>query len=264
MDYRDDQNTMIEPEQEQPELAPETMREPRESRRQRSQEQSEEGENIVRARRVLELIEQKLSSSRKVPMTRDLYMVNVGEVIDLIGQMHIVLPKTVLDAQSILRQKDEIIAAANEYEKTVQSRADAEYRAKVQAAQDEEARIHQEAETYDRMTRERVSADAQATIANANAQAAQIIENAGQRAQQLTMDSEITRRAQALALEIEDTARQNADAIYTKACDQVNQMLSVVAGALSARGKEMADLREQLLGRTASIQDGQDYRGEGY
>ena len=59
-------------------------------------------DSIGRARRVIDQLEARINDARRVPMSKTLSIVDAGELIDLIGQLRIVLPHTVVQAQAIL------------------------------------------------------------------------------------------------------------------------------------------------------------------
>ena len=59
-------------------------------------------DSIGQARRVIDQLEARINDARRVPMSKTLSIVDAGELIDLIGQLRIVLPHTVVQAQAIL------------------------------------------------------------------------------------------------------------------------------------------------------------------
>lgn len=59
-------------------------------------------DSIGQARRVIDQLEARINDARRVPMSKTLSIVDTGELIDLIGQLRIVLPHTVVQAQAIL------------------------------------------------------------------------------------------------------------------------------------------------------------------
>ena len=69
-------------------------------------------ESIGQTLRVIEMIEHKVADARRIPMSRDKCVMNSSELIDLIGQLHIALPKAVQQAQAVLSRGEQIIAAA--------------------------------------------------------------------------------------------------------------------------------------------------------
>ena len=168
-------------------------------------------DSIGQARRVIDQLEARINDARRVPMSKTLSIVDTGELIDLIGQLRIVLPHTVVQAK--------------QFELEVQADADA----------------------YDKQIRQKAQEDSSAIIADANTRAEQIIFNAQQQSQKLVEDNEITRRAQAYAVETRERAEKDADSIYNQACVQVDKMLSGAAAALSRSASELAALRDNLL-----------------
>ena len=86
----------------------------------------ENTDSMMQVRQVIEALEQKINTARRVPMT-GYSMIDGGALIDLIGQMRIALPKAVVQAQDVLDQEEEILTnARNEADKTA-DRADAIY-----------------------------------------------------------------------------------------------------------------------------------------
>ena len=69
-------------------------------------------DSIGQAKRVIDQIEAKINDAYRVPMKRDLCIVEASALIDLIGQLRIVLPHTVQQAQAILNSRNEIIEKA--------------------------------------------------------------------------------------------------------------------------------------------------------
>lgn len=175
-------------------------------------------DSIGQARRVIDQLEARINDARRVPMSKTLSIVDAGELIDLIGQLRIVLPHTVVQAQAILEQQKQILGDA---------KADAD--------------------AYDKQIRQKAQEDSNAIIEDANTRANQIIFSAQQQSQKLVDDNEITRRAQAYAVETRERAEKDADSIYNQACAQVDKMLSGAAAALSRSASELAALRDSLL-----------------
>lgn len=206
----------------------------------------EHTDSMMQIRQVIEALEQKINTARRVPMT-GYSMIDGGALIDLIGQMRIALPKAVVQAQEVLDQQEEILSnARTEADKTA-DRADAIYADTVGKANTIRDQIHQEADEYDKKTREAARQESEAMIADAQARAEAIILNAQQQAQKMVDENEITRRAQAYAMETRDRAQQDADSIYNQACVHADKMLSGAAAALSRSANDLASLRDQLL-----------------
>ena len=66
---------------------------------------SSAGDSIGQARRVIDELEARINDARRVPMSKTLSIIDTGELIDLIGQLRIVLPHTVVQAQAILTRE---------------------------------------------------------------------------------------------------------------------------------------------------------------
>ena len=204
-------------------------------------------DSIGQARRVIDQLEAYVNDARRVPMSKTLSFVDTGELLDLIGQLRIVLPHTVVQAQAILDQQKQILGDAKaEAEKTA-DKADAIYTETVDKAKQFEQEVKADADAYDKQIRQKAQEDSSAIVADANTRAEQIIFNAQQQSQKLVEDNEITRRAQAYAVETRERAEKDADSIYNQACVQVDKMLSGAAAALSRSASELAALRDNLL-----------------
>ena len=208
---------------------------------------SSAGDSIGQARRVIDELEARINDARRVPMSKTLSIIDTGELIDLIGQLRIVLPHTVVQAQAILDERKKILGEAKEEAKASMGQADAYYTEKVESAKRFEQDVKMEADAYDKQIRQKAQEDSNAIIADANTRAEQIVFNAQQQAQKLVEDNEITRRAQAYAVETRERAEKDADSIYNQACVQVDKMLSGAAAALSRSASELAALRDNLL-----------------
>ena len=204
---------------------------------------SSAGDSIGQARRVIDELEARINDARRVPMSKTLSIIDTGELIDLIGQLRIVLPHTVVQAQAILDERKKILGEAKEEAKASTGKADAYYTEKVENAKRFEQDVKMEADAYDKQIRQKAQEDSNAIIADANTRAEQIVFNA----QKLVEDNEITRRAQAYAVETRERAEKDADSIYNQACVQVDKMLSGAAAALSRSASELAALRDNLL-----------------
>ena len=204
-------------------------------------------ESISQTLRVIEMLEHKIADAYRIPVARDKCVLSSSELVDLIGQLHIALPKAVPQAQSVLARSEEIIAAATAQADKTADEADRIYNETVTKARQFKDEVEAEADAYDRTTREKAQADAQAIIADAQTRAEQIVFAAQQQAQQMVDANEITRRAQAYAMETRERAEKDADSIYTQACMHADKMLSGAAAALSRSAGELAQLRDSLL-----------------
>ena len=199
-------------------------------------------DSIGQARRVIDQLD-----ARRVPMSKTLSIVDAGELIDLIGQLRIVLPHTVVQAQAILEQQKQILGEAKAEADRTADKADEIYTTTVEKAKQFEQEVKADADAYDKQIRQKAQEDSNAIIEDANTRANQIIFSAQQQSQKLVDDNEITRRAQAYAVETRERAEKDADSIYNQACAQVDKMLSGAAAALSRSASELAALRDSLL-----------------
>ena len=204
-------------------------------------------DSIGQARRVIDQLEARINDARRVPMSKTLSIVDTGELIDLIGQLRIVLPHTVVQAQAILEQQKQILGDAKAEADRTADKADEIYTTTVEKAKQFEQEVKADADAYDKQIRQKAQEDSSAIVADANTRAEQIIFNAQQQSQKLVEDNEITRRAQAYAVETRERAEKDADSIYNQACVQVDKMLSGAAAALSRSASELAALRDSLL-----------------
>ena len=204
-------------------------------------------DSIGQARRVIDQLEARINDARRVPMSKTLSIVDAGELIDLIGQLRIVLPHTVVQAQAILEQQKQILGEAKAEADRTADKADEIYTTTVEKAKQFEQEVKADADAYDKQIRQKAQEDSNAIIEDANTRANQIIFSAQQQSQKLVDDNEITRRAQAYAVETRERAEKDADSIYNQACVQVDKMLSGAAAALSRSASELAALRDSLL-----------------
>ena len=204
-------------------------------------------DSIGQARRVIDQLEARINDARRVPMSKTLSIVDAGELIDLIGQLRIVLPHTVVQAQAILEQQKQILGEAKAEADRTADKADEIYTTTVEKAKQFEQEVKADADAYDKQIRQKAQEDSNAIIEDANTRANQIIFSAQQQSQKLVDDNEITRRAQAYAVETRERAEKDADSIYNQACAQVDKMLSGAAAALSRSASELAALRDSLL-----------------
>ena len=213
-------------------------------------EQAQSGaESISQTLRVIDVIERALSDAYRIPLRKNMCVVDVSEMADLIGQLRIALPKAVLEAQEILASREKILADARADADKTADKADAIYADTVNKANAIRDQIHGEADEYDRTTRERAQKDSEAMIADAQTRAEAILFNAQQQAQKMVDENEITRRAQAYAMETRERAEKDADSIYNQACVHADKMLSGAAAALSRSANDLAALRDNLLGQ---------------
>jgi len=213
-------------------------------------EQAHSGsESISQTLRVIEMIEHKLSDAYRVPLKKNMCVVDMSEMIDLIGQLRIALPKSVTQAQTVLASSQKIIEDAKSRADKTADDADKIYNDTVTKARMFKDEVEAEADAYDKATRQKAQEDANAIIADAQTRAEQLIFSAQQQAQKLVDDNEISRRAQAYAMETQERAEKEADNIYSQACMHVDKMLSGAAAALSRSAQELGGLRDSLLGQ---------------
>lgn len=217
------------------------------SARAQRREQAASSESIAQTRRVIDLLEQRVGEGTRIPLGKGKALVDVGAVIDLIGQLRIALPKAVQQAQSVLTNSQHILEEARQQADKTADEADAVYKKTVSEANRIRDEIHAEADAYEQQTRQRAEADANAMIADANTRAEQIILAAQQKAQQMLEESEVTRRAQAYAMEVQDRAQKDAQSIYDQAYAETDKILSGAAAALSHSANDLAALRDSLL-----------------
>lgn len=211
-------------------------------------EQAHSGtESIGQTLRVMDMIEHKLSDAYRLPLKKNMCVVDMSEMIDLIGQLRIALPKSVTQAQAVLASSQKIIEdAKNKADKTADD-ADKIYNDTVTKARMFKDEIEAEADAFDKETRRKAQEDAAAIVADAQTRAEQLVFAAQQQAQMLVDDNEISRRAQAYAMETRERAEKEADNIYSQACMHVDKMLSGAAAALSRSAQELGALRDNLL-----------------
>lgn len=205
-------------------------------------------ESISQTLRVIDTVEHMIGDAYRVPLKKNKCVVDSSEMIDLLGQLRIALPKAVRQAQEVLRSREQIISTAAAQADKTADEADRIYNETVNKAKQFKEEVEAEAEAFDRDLRARAQSDAEAIIADAQTRAEQIIFAAQQQAQTLVDENEITRRAQAYAMETRDRAEQDAENIYNQACLHADKMLSGATAALSRSAGELAQFRDSLLG----------------
>ena len=229
MDQREQMN--------QQEPAQEAQREPRQrTLASRNQDGTIRVISLMSALRTLDRVEEKLSTSSRVPFKNNLSMVNVNDVMDLLSQVRSELPAALQEAVEVLGNKQQIeeTAAMRAQEKV--NNANTYAQETIQAA-DEKAK--QALETAQQRALE-VEQQARAT-------AEKILIQANADAQLRTEENEIVRRANARAKEIYDQVQMDVDGVYKTAYTEVNKMLSGATAALNRSAIELAGLREQRL-----------------
>jgi cell division septum initiation protein DivIVA len=211
---------------------------------------------FAQIRQVISHIEEDITTARRVPLSRTLVMVDHGELLNLVGQLRLALPESVVTAEKVLAQRSELLQDAEEKSNRMKQEAES-------LAQN----TKEEARNYDRDTRARADADSKNVMERARAEANAMLQDAQMRAQaildaaqatqkKMVENSEITRRAQAFSLELKDNAQKEADRIYSQACMQVDKMLSGASSALARSATEMSQLRENLLGNGQVVPHG--------
>ncbi|MBQ7784855.1 MAG: hypothetical protein IJ381_01720 [Clostridia bacterium] len=215
----------------------------------RRSEQQSNSEGIGQTMRVIEMLEHKLSDAYRIPMKRNKGVVDTSEMMDLLGQLRIVLPKAVTQAQNVLLSSQQMIDNARAKADQTADEADRIYNETVTKARQFKEDIVSEADAYEKSTRLKAQEEAQMIIADAQTRAEQLIFAAQQQAQALVDDNEITRRAQAYAMETRERAEKDADSIYNQACVHADKMLSGAAAALNRSAGELAQMRDSLLGQ---------------
>ena len=110
-------------------------------------------DSIGQARRVIDQLEARINDARRVPMSKTLSIVDAGELIDLIGQLRIVLPHTVVQAQAILEQQKQILGEAKAEADRTADKADEIYTTTVEKAKQFEQEVKADADAYDKQIR---------------------------------------------------------------------------------------------------------------
>lgn len=193
-------------------------------------------ENIIAARRVLDRIEERLSSGTRVPFKNHLSMINVGELLNLTSELRSVLPEAVQEAAEIIRDKQQIEFTAHQRAQEKTNQASAEAKEKIESAEAQAKKTLEDAHTRAMEIEQQARATAEKILLQANAEA-----------QMRTEESEIVRRAHARAKEIYDQVQMDTDGLYKRAYTEVNKLLSGATAALNRSAMELAGLRDQLL-----------------
>ena len=191
-------------------------------------------------------IERLVGEAKQIPLTRS-RVIKEDNFDDLMGQLHIVMPKMVREAKSVLSQRDELMDEASASAKAKREEADRYDRTRREEADKFDKQTRSDAENYRMQVMARAQEEANAIVEDAQTRARQIVEAAQQQAQHLIEESEITRRAQAYALEIRDDAQKQAANIYNQACHQTDLLLSGATASLSRSASDLAKLRDTLL-----------------
>ncbi len=213
----------------------EAQREPRQ-RAQRNQEGTIRVNSLMSALRTLDRVEEKLSTSSRVPFKNNLSMVNVNDVLDLLSQVRSELPAALQEAVEVLGNKQQIEETAAQRAQERVNNANAQAQETIRVA-DEQAK-----KTVESAQERAIEVEKQA-----RATAEKILIQANNDAQLRTEENEIVRRANARAKEIYDQVQLDVDGVYKKAYTEVNKMLSGATAALNRSAIELAGLRDQLL-----------------
>lgn len=246
---RIDQENMESTESSMPQPERLMRREQTQPRREQNAQQTGGVESIGQTLRVVEMLEHKISDAYRLPLKKDMCVVSSSELVDLIGQLRIALPKSVVLAQNVLTQSEQIVADAKAQADKTADEADRIYNDTVNKAKQFKDEVEADADAYDKATRSKAQEEAQAILADAQTHADQIVFAAQQQAQKMVDENEISRRAQAYAMETRERAEKDADSIYNQACVHADKMLSGAAAALSRSAGELAQLRDNLLGQ---------------
>lgn len=213
------------------------------------------GDSIGQAKRVIDLIEQRINEGGHVLLKKDKCVVDQGELIDLISQLRIVLPKTVLQAQEIMQRSEKIVSDAKAEADKIAGEAKKYHQDAVESAEKTCSQIRAEADAYSQQVTQQAQEAASAAVADAQARAEQILYAAQMQAQQMVDENEITRRAQAAAMELHERAQADAASIYKQAWVHADKILSGAAAALTYNAGEIAKKRDALLGQESGPED---------
>ena len=212
---------------------------------------------LAEGRAVIEEMDRLFREASQTPIVKTHRLIREDA---LMGQLRIVLPKMVREAQGVLDRRDEITGEAEAVSRARREEAERYYRDRREEADAYDKQTRTDAETYRMQLMTKAQEEAEATVEDARTRAQQIVEAAQQQAQRLVEESEISRRAQAYAAEIRTDAEERAASVVQQAAHQTDLMLSGAAAALSRSAGEMAQLRDSLL--TANKGEGQPAAAE--
>ncbi len=215
---------------------------------------------LAEGRAVIEEMDRLFREASQTPIVKTHRLIREDAYEDLMGQLRIVLPKMVREAQGVLDRRDEITGEAEAVSRARREEAERYYRDRREEADAYDKQTRTDAETYRMQLMTKAQEEAEATVEDARTRAQQIVEAAQQQAQRLVEESEISRRAQAYAAEIRTDAEERAASVVQQAAHQTDLMLSGAAAALSRSAGEMAQLRDSLL--TANKGEGQPAAAE--
>ncbi len=236
MDQREQTNQPIQPERPQADEE-RVQRQRRQAERIAQEGPSIRAESIVQVRAKLDDIEAALDGGTRVPFRSELSMLNVDMLRNLLSQVRIALPHAVEEAAAIIRDKQQIEFTAQQRAQERTSQAAVTASETIAAADAQARQTLEDAQQRALEIEQRARATAEKLLVEANAEAAR-----------RTEDSEITRRAHARAKEIFDQVQLDVDGMYKAACNDINTRLVGASAALSRNAMELENLRSQLLG----------------
>ena len=203
---------------------------------------------------VIDQIEDVILNGKKVPLSKNIGLLDIGVLKDLVGQLRLGFPRTLTEAEEIIEARDKILDNANQRASGRERDADNYYDDKVTSADQYSQETRMSADKYDRELRALANQDANNMIADAQTRAEQIIQAAQHQQAEMIMENEIVRRANAFALEIRDKAQRESDQVYSQACLQSDKVLSGATAALSKAANDLAQLRDTLLNPNGGTQ----------
>lgn len=212
----------------------------------RGETQEELGRQIAEGKSALQALSDALADAPEVPLAH-VHLVSRRRYEDLSGQLRMVMPRLVQEADRLLARRTEILDEASAQAKRLREDADRYAREHREAADGYERDTRTAAEEYRRQVMDEANRQGQAMLQEADQKAREIVEAANQRAQQMAETSEIARRAEVYANEVREAAQQQAGAMLQQASRQTDLMLSGASAALSRSASQMAQLRDSLL-----------------
>ena len=209
-------------------------------------------------RQLIGQLEDLVTNARRMPLSRTLAIIDTAELVDMIGQLRMALPRSLTEAENVLDMRDQLITDAERQAQEALETADRDARDARLKAQNYDKEVRGAADSYYESVRQRTQQEANSLVQDANTQAQQIVMAAHQKASEMIADTEIMRRANNFAEETRNKAMQEADRVFSQACMQTDKMLSGAAAALSRSAGELAQLRDALLAQAQN--PGQDNR----
>ena len=196
-------------------------------------------DSIGQARRVIDQLEARINDARRVPMSKTLSIVDAGELIDLIGQLRIVLPHTVVQAQAILEQQKQILGDAKAEADRTADKADEIYTTTVEKAKQFEQEVKADADAYDKQIRQKAQEDSNAIIEDANTRANQIIFSAQQQSQKLVDDNPDILAAVSPSIYQNGTVKYEKESLTTT-CLGVSDKYKEIANTYPESGRSLS------------------------